>query len=194
MPAKKTFDNTQVIDQIMRLFWQNGYYHTSMDEIVATSGVKKQSLYNALGDKHTIYIKSLQHYHQLMLAATTQAMQALEQAGESPLTILMMLLTQGLTTTDQPAGDLIDNAVAEFATTDTDVKQITDRFYDDYLTLMASVILKGQANQTIVATQSSMGLAQSLLEARIGLQTRLRQGSHPDITQCQQTWAKFLAI
>ncbi|VDG21278.1 TetR/AcrR family transcriptional regulator [Lactiplantibacillus mudanjiangensis] len=194
MPAKKTFDNTQVIDQIMRLFWQNGYYHTSMDEIVATSGVKKQSLYNALGDKHTLYLKSLQHYHQLMLTATTQTMQQLEQSGASPVDILMALLTQGLTATDQPTGDLINNAVVEFATSDAEVKQLTDQFYADYLTLLASVILKGQASQTIIANQASMPLAQGLLEARIGLQTQLRRGAQPDLAQRQQLWTRLLSV
>ncbi|GBF03794.1 TetR family transcriptional regulator [Lactiplantibacillus paraplantarum] len=59
--------------------------------------------------------------------------------------------------------------------------------------LMAAVILKGQANNQITDEQSSMSLAQSLLEARIGLQTRLRQGSQPDIQQRQQAWLTFLA-
>ena len=54
LPAKKTFQDDQVIEKIMHLFWQQGYYHTSMDEIVTVSGVKKQSLYNAIGDKHTL--------------------------------------------------------------------------------------------------------------------------------------------
>jgi len=192
LPAKKTFSDEQVIEKIMLLFWQNGYYHTSMDEIVATSGVKKQSLYNALGDKHTLYLKALHCYHQRALAACTQAMQQLEQAGESPLTVLLMLYSRDLNQPDQPTGDLIANAVAEFGATDTAVKQATDRFYEDYLTLMASVILKGQANGTIITSESSMALAQSLLEARIGLQTRLRQGSQPDLAQRQRAWRTFL--
>ncbi|MCG5037253.1 hypothetical protein MAA39_13595 [Lactiplantibacillus plantarum] len=85
------------------------------------------------------------------------------------------------------------NAVAEFGTTDTDVQQAVSWFYDDYLTLMAAVILKGQANEQIINNQSSMTLAQALLEARIGLQTRLRQGSQPDIQAQQQAWMAFLA-
>ncbi|BDZ32253.1 cell surface protein [Lactiplantibacillus brownii] len=192
MPAKKTFSDEQVIELIMRLFWQNGYYHTSMDEIVVTSGVKKQSLYNALGDKHTIYLKALQRYHQLTLTACAQAMQSLEQAGETPLTVLMMLYSRDLTRTDQPTGDLMANAVAEFGASDATVKQATNQFYEDYLTLLASVILKGQANQTIINTEASMGLAQSLLEARIGLQTRIRQGQQPNIDQRQHAWRQFL--
>lgn len=192
LPAKKTFSDEQVINQIMLLFWQNGYYHTSMDEIVASSGVKKQSLYNALGDKHTLYLKSLQHYHQQTLAACAQTMQQLEQAGESPLTVLMMLYRRDLTDSHHPAGDLMANAIAEFGTSDSEVKQATDHFYEDYLTLMAAAILKGQANQLIITTTTSMDLAQSLLEARIGLQTRLRQGIQPNIEQREQAWRKFL--
>jgi len=193
LPAKKTFDNDHVLDQIMQRFWQQGYYHTSMDELVAMSGVKKQSLYNAFGDKHTIYLEALQRYHHLMLATTTQTMQHLEQTGATPLAVLMVLFTQGLTPTqDQPAGDLMANAIAEFATSDPAVTQLITHYYDDYLTLMASTILKGQANQTIIATTTSHTLAQSVLEARIGLQTRLRQGKSIDLDQRQQLWTIFL--
>ncbi|AVK63996.1 TetR/AcrR family transcriptional regulator [Lactobacillus sp. CBA3606] len=194
MPAKKTFNDDQVITKIMQLFWQNGYYHTSMDDIVAKSGVKKQSLYNAFGDKHTLYLKALQRYHQLTLKACAQAMQPLEQAGESPLVVLMMLFSRDLVTPTQPTGDLMANAVAEFAATDSAVTQTTDRFYTDYLTLMAAVILKGQANQAISNAQPGMVWAQSLLEARIGLQTRIRQGQHPDIAQRQQVWTALLQV
>lgn len=192
MPAKKTFSDDQVIEKVMILFWQQGYYHTSMDEIVATSGVKKQSLYNALGDKHTLYLKALERYHQQTLTACAQEMQRLEQAGESPLAVLGMLFSRQLTASDQPAGDLMANAIAEFAASDAAVTQATTWFYDDYLTLMAAAILKGQASQQIISSESSMTLAQSLLEARIGLQTRIRQGSHPDVAHRQQVWLAFL--
>ena len=192
LPAKKTFQDDQVIEKIMSLFWQQGYYHTSMDEIVATSGVKKQSLYNAIGDKHTLYLRALSRYHQQTLTSCTQAMQQLEQSGADALTVLSMLFSRDLTNTDQPAGDLMANAVAEFGTTDTDVQQAVDWFYNDYLTLMSAVILKGQASQQIINTQSSTALAQALLEARIGLQTRLRQGAHPDIPLREQAWRQFL--
>ena len=192
VPAKKTFSDDQVVEKIMRLFWERGYYHTSMDEIVTTSGVKKQSLYNALGDKHTLYLKALQRYHQQTLMHCAQAMQQLEQAGETPLTVLGMLFSFDLTTPDHPAGDLMANAVAEFANTDHDVQQATQAFYDDYRTLMAAAILKGQASQVISAQPTSQVLAQSLLEARIGLQTSLRQGQTIDVAQREQLWLQFL--
>ncbi|WP_048001061.1 TetR/AcrR family transcriptional regulator [Lactiplantibacillus herbarum] len=193
MPAKKTFQDDQVIEKVMHLFWQQGYYHTSMDEIVVASGVKKQSLYNAIGDKHTLYLRALDRYHQQILTDCTQAMQHLEQAGAAPLAILSMLLSQSLAG-EHPAGDLMANATAEFGTSDPDVQQALTHFYDDYLTLMASVILKGQANQQIINSQSSTLLAQTLLEARIGLQMRIRQGEQPDIEQRQQAWITFLTI
>ena len=193
MPAKKTFQDDQVIEKVMHLFWQQGYYHTSMDEIVIASGVKKQSLYNAIGDKHTLYLRALTRYHQQTLTDCTQEMQHLEQAGAAPLTVLSMLLSQSLAG-EHPAGDLMANATAEFGTSDNDIQQALTHFYDDYLTLMASVILKGQANQQIIASQSSTLLAQILLEARIGLQMRSRQGNQLDIEQRQQAWLTFLTI
>lgn len=192
LPAKKTFSDDQVIEKIMHLFWKQGYYHTSMDDIVTTSGVKKQSLYNALGDKHTLYLKALSRYHQQTLTACARDMQQLERAGESALAVLGMLFSRGLTTDVQPLGDLMANAVAEFGASDADVQRAVTWFYDDYLTLIAAAILKGQASQQVTTQQSSMALAQSLLDARIGLQTRLRLGSQIDVAQQQQVWLTFL--
>ncbi|MFB9769013.1 TetR/AcrR family transcriptional regulator [Lactiplantibacillus modestisalitolerans] len=195
LPAKKTFQDDQVLEQIMRLFWQQGYYHTSMDDIVTASGVKKQSLYNALGDKHTLYLKALQRYHQQTLTACAREMQALEQAGKTALEVLAMLFSRGLEPTkNAPIGDLMANASAEFGTSDAAVQQAVNWFYEDYLTLIAAAILKGQASQQLTSQQPSTELAQALLEARIGLQIRLRQGAHPNLAQRQRTWRQFLAV
>jgi TetR/AcrR family transcriptional repressor of nem operon len=46
----------------MLVFWQMGYSATSISDLEEATGLKRQSLYNAFGDKQELYKKTLQRY------------------------------------------------------------------------------------------------------------------------------------
>ena len=46
----------------MRLFWERGYEKTSMQDLVERMGVHKRSMYDTFGDKHSLYLRSLDRY------------------------------------------------------------------------------------------------------------------------------------
>lgn len=52
------------MEAIKKSFWRSGYEGTSIQDIEAATGQKKQSLYRAFGDKRTMYLKALEHYAQ----------------------------------------------------------------------------------------------------------------------------------
>ena len=43
-------------------FWKAGYAGTSLDDLVAATGMNRPSLYAAFGDKRDLYLKTLDHY------------------------------------------------------------------------------------------------------------------------------------
>ena len=49
----------------MNVFWRRGYEATTLDDLTATMGIKRQSLYNSFGDKHSLYLEALRHYRAL---------------------------------------------------------------------------------------------------------------------------------
>jgi TetR/AcrR family transcriptional regulator, transcriptional repressor for nem operon len=49
-------------------FWANGYAPTSTEDPLAAMRIGRQSLYNAFGDKRTLYLEALECYQRATLS------------------------------------------------------------------------------------------------------------------------------
>lgn len=58
----RKIDPQQALDTAMKVFWEKGYDGTSMNDLVAATGMAKPGLYAAFGDKENLYTKALSHY------------------------------------------------------------------------------------------------------------------------------------
>ncbi|WP_193165330.1 TetR/AcrR family transcriptional regulator [Microbulbifer hainanensis] len=57
-----SFDPEWALDELMRVFWRQGYQATSVEDLARSIGVTKPSVYGSFGDKQQIFLKSLDHY------------------------------------------------------------------------------------------------------------------------------------
>lgn len=62
MARPREFDETAVLDAAVQCFWNRGYGATSMRDLVDRMGITGASLYNAFGDKHSLFRRALDHY------------------------------------------------------------------------------------------------------------------------------------
>jgi TetR/AcrR family transcriptional repressor of nem operon len=69
MARPREFDEHQVIESLMTVFWNKGYEATTMQDLVKASGLLKGSLYGAFGDKQTLYLTALKHYNRTRIQA-----------------------------------------------------------------------------------------------------------------------------
>ena len=65
MPWERRFDEDEVLNKAMELFWQRGYKGVSMSELVAELGVNRSSLYATYGQKEDLFLRALVHYDQV---------------------------------------------------------------------------------------------------------------------------------
>src|SRR5688572_658461 len=63
----RTFDDREVLDRAALLFWQNGYAGTGLADLERATGLGRQSLYGAFGDKRALFEKVIQHYEATVL-------------------------------------------------------------------------------------------------------------------------------
>ena len=70
----RAYDPQAALQRATDSFWRSGYSGTSLDEICAATGMNRPSLYAAFGDKHTLYLKALEHYWQLGLVTMREAL------------------------------------------------------------------------------------------------------------------------
>ncbi|MBI3708075.1 MAG: TetR/AcrR family transcriptional regulator [Proteobacteria bacterium] len=73
MARPREFDPDTALKRAMELFWAKGYEATSLDDLCAATGLGRSSLYAAFGDKHALYLRSLDHYEERSIARVTEA-------------------------------------------------------------------------------------------------------------------------
>jgi TetR/AcrR family transcriptional regulator, transcriptional repressor for nem operon len=62
MARPKEFETERVLDKALEVFWNRGYCATSVQDLVDGMGINRQSIYDTFGDKHALYLLTLEHY------------------------------------------------------------------------------------------------------------------------------------
>lgn len=62
MARSKKYNETEVAEKAMNLFWKNGYANTSMQMLEKEMGINKFSIYSSFGNKDGLFLKSLDCY------------------------------------------------------------------------------------------------------------------------------------
>jgi len=62
MSRPREYDREEVLEKTTDLFWERGFEATSMNEVVARTGLNKHSLYNEFGDKERLFLLCIDEY------------------------------------------------------------------------------------------------------------------------------------
>lgn len=62
MARRREFEPVEALDKAMELFWRRGYQATSVQNLVDHLGINRQSLYDMFGDKHELFLATLDRY------------------------------------------------------------------------------------------------------------------------------------
>jgi AcrR family transcriptional regulator len=63
MARLREFDEDEVLDKALLLFWERGYEGTSLNDLLQSTGLTKSSLYQAFGSKEGLFERVVQRYH-----------------------------------------------------------------------------------------------------------------------------------
>ena len=70
----RAYDPDRAMDRATGAFWRAGYSATSLDDLTAATGMNKPSLYSAFGDKHALYLATLERYTEAGRVAMVEAL------------------------------------------------------------------------------------------------------------------------
>jgi TetR/AcrR family transcriptional regulator, copper-responsive repressor len=80
----RQYDPDRALDKAAEAFWKQGYAATSLDDLVAATGMNRPSLYAAFGDKRDLYLSTLKRYQQQSRAIGVQI-----TADDPPLRVFL---------------------------------------------------------------------------------------------------------
>ncbi|MFF2479694.1 TetR/AcrR family transcriptional regulator [Paenibacillus sp. NPDC058071] len=170
MVRTKEFDENEVLFKGMRLFWDQGYEKTSMQELVSHMGIHKGSMYDTFGDKKSLYIKALKHYIERLEQSYKLRMVGLS-AKEAIRLLFERAVYQG---EESPMGCFIVNTAVELAKHDSEARDCVNQFWDYTEQLMRDLIIEGQQSGEISNTLNAEWLSQYFNNALIGLRVMVK--------------------
>jgi TetR/AcrR family transcriptional repressor of nem operon len=169
-----------VLQKAMNLFWHKGYNGTSMQDLVDGLGISRSSMYDTFGDKHTLFIRSLENYKKMATAEMKTIVDNAPTAKEAIRRMFEYTVTE-LLHDDQHKGCFLVNAGVEMAPHDTEVNKMlcdNDKQLEKYFN---EAIKKGQSNGEISNEQSSHALAQFILNSIKGIRVTAKSGADKKI-------------
>lgn len=116
------FDRLHALEKAMGLFWRNGYEATGLTDLTSEMGIGRQSLYNAFGDKHSLFVEAIKHY----ASRNSQPLVDILQAPGSGVTNIRKALDAVIVsaTNADCCGCLVTNSIVELAPHDDEVAAI----------------------------------------------------------------------
>ena len=76
MPRVKLFNEHQVLEKAMILFWKQGYSATSVQDLVTHLGINRASIYDTFGDKEKLFLKAFENYKKINTENVTRFLQS----------------------------------------------------------------------------------------------------------------------
>ncbi|MBL0740040.1 TetR/AcrR family transcriptional regulator [Chryseolinea lacunae] len=168
MARTKEFDETEVLDKAMDLFWRKGYNGISAQELVDGLGLSRSSLYDTFVDKHTLFTRALEHYR---AKGTNDIVNLLDNATSIPEAIKEVLIrAQKSSLQNKDArGCFMVNTRVELAPHDPEIAAIVKENWQALEDAYYRALKRGQDMGQITTTQNARALARFVVNNSWGL-------------------------
>ena len=111
MPWEKSFDEQEVVDKAMQVFWKKGYEATSIADLIKSTGINRGSLYNAFGGKKQLFMQSLIKYDTDTRRATLAKLERIDNPTLAFKTLFDILAQQELNDPKKRGCFLVNTAI-----------------------------------------------------------------------------------
>ncbi|HEY1745702.1 MAG TPA: TetR/AcrR family transcriptional regulator [Xanthobacteraceae bacterium] len=173
----RQYDPDHALAKAAGAFWKGGFAGTSLDELVVATGMNRPSLYAAFGDKHELYLKTLERYQRKSRAKTLELL-----ADDPPLRVFLTRFYDGALEIYRAGGDdargcySISTAPAQ-ATVDTAVRAFLQDSIRGTDSFLADLIEKARQRGEVAAAANSLALAQIATATLHTIAVRSRVGA-----------------
>jgi TetR/AcrR family transcriptional repressor of nem operon len=171
------FDESAILERAMEFFWDRGYRGGGVSDLVAFTGVGRQSLYNTFGSKRELFLKVIGHYRQTRLG---QALEILRRDG-SPLQNVRDAVGffQQLALDKRARGCLVANALIDVGNDDPEIAGLLDETLGLLESGFRSALTKARKLGELAPGASPRALSRALTNATIGLAVTSRLRNQP---------------
>jgi TetR/AcrR family transcriptional repressor of nem operon len=186
----KAFDEREVLEKAMNLFWLRGYGGVGLTELQQQMGISRQSLYDTFGSKRELFIRTIEHYRATQLTGAL----ALLAREASPLQNVKDVLRffEQLAADARCRGCLVANALVEMGPHDAEIAQLLRDTLELLRRSIQQALREAQRLGELPEDRSPQQLSRALTNAAMGMAVTGRLGMGPAVLR--DVYAGTLAI
>ena len=177
MPKTKQFDETEVLIKARDVFCERGYNGTSMDDLVQATGLSRSSIYDTFGDKHGLFLKSLDQYRNEQQCGMEQQC-AKSDNPKKKIRAIFDYVIKDILSDKSRKGCLLINVSMELSAVDKEVVAMAQSNMEGMEQIFSTLIKEGQAKGEISKKFTPKALSRHLYNSLSGL--RITGMNKPD--------------
>lgn len=173
MARPREFDEAVALDAAVQCFWSRGYEATSTRDLAESMGITGASLYNAFGDKRSLYRQALDRY----IAQSIEDRVGRFETNRSPRDAIEGFFGEIIERSmrdKQRKGCMLVNSALEVAPHDAEFQQIVAGVLSQLQAFFRKCVEAGQADGTISKAHSPEDMGRMLLALLVGLRVLAR--------------------
>jgi TetR/AcrR family transcriptional repressor of nem operon len=182
MARSTNFDETEMLDKAVGLFWEKGYCETTAQDIADRLQLNRSSIYNTFKDKRTLFLRSLQRYRQ----SESEGLLAFLEAQEPNLASVQKLLEYVVASSCKTGGCkgcLMVNSAAEMGARDPEVRDMVAENVSEVVAAFEVFFQKGQQSGTFPEGRDAGAMAIALFHSITALRVTTKVVNDPAFFQ-----------
>jgi TetR/AcrR family transcriptional repressor of nem operon len=176
MARFKAFDEDHAIDAAVDCFWARGYEATSVRDLADSMGIGSASLYNAYGDKRSLFTRSLERYANRSMRERIARLEAIYSPHEAIAAFLAEIIDRSLSDPDCK-GCLLVNSALDVAPHDADIGKMVARYLDEIRDFFFRNLKAARAAGKVAKNIDAEALSAHFLGVVLGIRVLARTGA-----------------
>ena len=168
MGRPASFDHAEILETIQTLFWDKGYAATSLDDIMASTGLGKGSLYAAYGAKEDMYLLAFTDYCDWAVENAKERLLGDHEGALARLRKYVQTSAKGAATSRR--GCMLAKGAAELRGRFPDVDKVIEKTFKALEGAILECVRQAQRAGDIESNRDPKMLAATILAAARGME------------------------
>jgi TetR/AcrR family transcriptional repressor of nem operon len=168
MPRVKLFDENEVLNKAMNLFWKQGYSATSIQDLVSHLGINRASLYDTYGDKEKLFFRAFEFYRKTNTEGITNFFDSETDVKKGFKRLFEMSIDESIKDTDKK-GCFVVNTTTELVPGEEKIYTILEENRKTFEGLFYEYLKKGETAEQFKKGKDLKSIAALLFTLYNGL-------------------------
>ncbi len=172
----RKFDRDEVLDRAVTTFWAKGYNGASLDDLTASMGINRPSLYSTFGSKHKLFMEVIDRYSVTLGCRPIMAFDG-EPEIKKAVAAFFEASIRAATLKGKPRGCLVVSVAVQYAEKDEQVGKKLSGMFAEMDKVIADQFLAAQDKGQLPPAADPQALARMVISVTHSIAARARVGA-----------------